>query len=245
MLRGGIGNYYGRTPSIMTGTAFTQNGIQVQTYTLTANFPTYPGILSAPPTLNRTPDIYVFAKDYVQPLTYQWSLNLERQLGRDYAVTLGYLGVRGEHLSRTRDINFLPVGATAGQLRRRHAGHVPPPPGRANPAFGRISLFDSGADSIYHGGFVQLSKRFSQNFQVQTSYTFSKVIDSRPTSPRWWWEPTTARTRRTRWLRTWSAAAAMPISAIASCSPASGTSTTASRCRTRSRASCCAATSSR
>ena len=46
VLRGGFGNYYGRTPSILTGTAFTQNGIQVQTYTLTANLPAYPNILS-------------------------------------------------------------------------------------------------------------------------------------------------------------------------------------------------------
>jgi outer membrane receptor protein involved in Fe transport len=180
VLRGGVGNYVARTPSIMTGTAFTQNGIQVQTYTLTANIPSYPGVLTAPPTLNRTPDIFVFAKDYVQPLTWQWSLNLERQFGRDYVVTLGYLGVRGQHLSRTRDINFLPAVAQQGTFAdgtpvtyMRHLG-------RANPAFGRISLFDSGADSIYHGGFVQLTKRFSQNFQVQTSYTFSKVLDTRP-----------------------------------------------------------------
>ena len=180
VLRGGVGNYYGRTPSILAGTAFTQNGIQVQTYTLTANLPSYPGVLAAPPALNRTPDIYVFAKDYVQPLTWQWSLNLERQLGRDYTVTLGYLGVRGEHLSRTRDINFLPAvpqqGTFADGTPVTYLRHL----GRQNAAFGRISLFDSGADSIYHGGFIQLSKRFSQSFQVQTSYTFSKVIDSRP-----------------------------------------------------------------
>uniref|UniRef100_Q01ZI5 TonB-dependent transporter Oar-like beta-barrel domain-containing protein n=1 Tax=Solibacter usitatus (strain Ellin6076) TaxID=234267 RepID=Q01ZI5_SOLUE len=180
VVRGGVGNYYARTPSIMTGTAFTQNGIQVQTYTLTANLPSYPNVLSAPPPLNRTPDIYVFAKDYVQPLTWQWSLNLEHQLGRDYAVTLGYLGVRGEHLSRTRDINFLPAVPQQGTFADGTPVVYLRHPGRANPAFGRISLFDSGADSIYHGGFVQLSKRFSHNFQVQTSYTFSKVIDSRP-----------------------------------------------------------------
>ncbi|HEV3202206.1 MAG TPA: carboxypeptidase regulatory-like domain-containing protein, partial [Bryobacteraceae bacterium] len=180
VLRGGAGNYYARTPTIMTGTAFTQNGIQVQTYTLTANLPSYPNVLSAPPALNRTPDIYVFAKDYVQPLTWQWSLNLERQLGRDYAVTLGYLGVRGEHLSRTRDINFLPEVPLQGSFADGTPVTYLRHPGRANPAFGRISLFDSGADSVYHGGFVQLSKRFSQNFQVQTSYTFSKVVDSRP-----------------------------------------------------------------
>ncbi len=180
MIRGGWGMYYGRTPSIMTGTAMSQNGIQVQTYTLTANFPTYLNILTAPPTLNRTPDIYVFAKDYVQPLTHQWSFNVEQALGNDYALTIGYLGVRGEHLSRTRDINRFPgepttltysTGGTATILRYN---------GRPNTSFGRISLFDSGADSIYHGGFVQLSKRFSKNFQVQTSYTYSKVIDSKP-----------------------------------------------------------------
>jgi outer membrane receptor protein involved in Fe transport len=180
VVRGGFGTFYGRTPSILTGTAFTQNGIQVQTYTLTSNLPTYPNILPAPPPLNRTPDIYVFAKDYVQPLSHQWSLNLERQFARDYRVTLGYLGVRGEHLSRTRDINWLPEIAFQGTYADgtpvtyfRHTG-------RLNPAFGRISLFDSGADSIYHGGFIQIGKRFSQGFQIEASYTFSKVIDDRP-----------------------------------------------------------------
>lgn len=180
VLRGGGGNYYARTPSILAGTAFTQNGIQVQTYTLTTGLPTYPNILAAPPTLNRTPDIYVFAPDYVQPMTWQWSLNLEHQLGHNYALTVGYLGVRGEHLSRTRDINLLPAvpqqGTYADGTPVTFLRHL----GRVNPAFGRISVFDSGADSIYHGGFIQLSKRLSQNFQVQTSYTFSKVLDSKP-----------------------------------------------------------------
>ena len=97
--RGGYGIYYGRTPSILTGTASNQNGIQVQTYTLnaaTGGIPTYPNVLSAPPALNRTPDIFVFAPNYVQSLTHQWSFNLEFQLARDYGVTLGYVGVRGE-----------------------------------------------------------------------------------------------------------------------------------------------------
>ena len=53
-------------------------------------------------------------------------------------------------------------------------------PARPNPAFGRISLFESGADSRYNGGFVQITKRFSQNFQVLASYTFAKTIDDAP-----------------------------------------------------------------
>jgi outer membrane receptor protein involved in Fe transport len=180
VLRAGYGIYYGRTPTILTGTAFTQNGIQVQTYTLFNNFPTYPNILSAPPALNRSPDIYVFAHNYVQPLTHQWSLNIERQLGKDYAVTIGYLGVRGEHLTRTRDINLLPEVPLQGSFSDGTPVTYYRHPGRLDPNFGRISLFDSGADSIYHGGFIQLTKRFSQSFLAQTSYTYAKVIDDAP-----------------------------------------------------------------
>jgi outer membrane receptor protein involved in Fe transport len=183
LIRGGYGIYYGRTPSILTGTAFSQNGIQVQTYTLNAStggIPAYPAILSGPPTLSRRPDIFVFAPDYVQPLTHQWSFNLEKQLGKDYGLTVGYLGVRGMHLTRTRDINLLPDVATAGAFADGTPVTFLRSPGRVNPNFGRISVFDSGADSIYHGGFVQLSKRYANNFLVQTSYTFAKVIDDAP-----------------------------------------------------------------
>ena len=180
--RGGYGIFYGRTLSILTGTAMSQNGIQVQTYTLSSNFPTYPNILSAPPTgAARTIDIYAFAPNYVQPLTHQWSLNLERQLGNDYAVTLGYLGVRGEHLTRTRDINLFPAVPVAATYSNGTPVTIfQHPTARPNPNFRRISEFDSGGDSIYHGGFIQLTKRFSQNFQAQSSYTFSKVIDDNP-----------------------------------------------------------------
>ena len=82
VIRGGFGTYYARTASILIGTLHSQNGIQVQTYSLSASnpvqaaiIPTYPNILSGPPTVGRTPDIYVSAPDYVQPMTNQWSLN--------------------------------------------------------------------------------------------------------------------------------------------------------------------------
>jgi hypothetical protein len=180
VIRGGYGIYYGRTPTILTGTAFTQNGIQVQTFTLTSNFPTYPNVFTTPPPASRIPDIYVFAKDYVQPLTHQFSFNLERQLGASYVLTAGYLGVRGEHLTRTRDINLYPEVPVQGSFADGTPVTFLRHPGRVNPAFGRISVFDSGADSIYHGGFLQVQKRFSQNLQAAASYTFSKVIDDDP-----------------------------------------------------------------
>jgi outer membrane receptor protein involved in Fe transport len=188
VLRGGYGTFYGRTPSILTGTAHSQNGIQVQTYTLRANvaaqaplLPVYPNVLSGPPTLARTPDIYVVAPDYVQPLSHQWNLNIERQLSNDFSVTFGYLGVRGIHLTRTRDINLFPSQNVAGVLAGGGTiNYMAHPTARPNTAFGRISLFESGASSAYHGGFIQAQKRYARNFQLQSSYTWSKVIDTVP-----------------------------------------------------------------
>ncbi|MEJ7606614.1 MAG: hypothetical protein WKF37_10155 [Bryobacteraceae bacterium] len=184
--RGGYGTFYARTPAIMTGTAHSQNGIQVRTYELQTNLPTYPNILSAPPTgVNIRPNIYVFAPDYVQPLTHQWSFNIETETLANTAVTVGYLGVRGSHLSRTRDINLFPADRVSGTIAGggpvefyRHPGAAGP--ARPNANFGRISVFDSGGDSTYHGGFLQVVKRYSQNVQFLASYTFSKVIDTVP-----------------------------------------------------------------
>src|SRR5207245_4599185 len=88
-------------------------------------------------------------------------------------------GVRGQHLTRTRDINWLPEAPLTGTLNGSPVTYYRHP-GRLDTNFGRISIFESGADSTYHGGFIQLTKRFSRNFQAQTSYTFSKVVDDAP-----------------------------------------------------------------
>jgi len=115
-------------------------------------------------------------------------------MGRNSSVTIGYLGVNGTHLTRTRDMNLFPSQPTQGYICPTFAGctaeqGVPvtfyrhpgtTSPARPNPAFGRISLFDSGGNSIYHGGFVQFQRRFSNRFQAQASYTLSKVIDTTP-----------------------------------------------------------------
>src|SRR5262249_13764893 len=101
------------------------------------------------------------------------------------SLTLGYLGVHGEHLTRTRDINLFPsvpaVGALASGGAVTYLTHPGAgAPARPNAAFGRIAMFDNGGDSVYNGGFIQLTKRFAENFQLLASYTFSKVLDTVP-----------------------------------------------------------------
>jgi outer membrane receptor protein involved in Fe transport len=184
VLRGGAGMFYGRIPAILLGTVHSQNGLQVQSFTFNApNIPvTYPNILTAVPTgAARVVNIFATEPNLKNPQTNQWNVNLETRLLKDMSLTVGYLGVRGQNLTRSRDINLFPyqiqTGVIAGggtiQFERR-------PPNRPNPAFGRITLVESGGDSWYNGVFFQVTKRFGQDFQVLASYTYSRVEDTAP-----------------------------------------------------------------
>ena len=45
------------------------------------------------------------------PLVFQGSLGVEYEVHRNTTVAVSYLNVRGEHLSRTRDVNLFPAEA--------------------------------------------------------------------------------------------------------------------------------------
>lgn len=200
VVRAGYGVFYGRTPSIMVGTAHSNNGINVQTLNFSgAAIPQYPNNLCGPPDpsgaspscaaptagSSRAPIIFVFDPNYVQPIVHQWSLGTEYELVKNLSVTVSYLGVRGYHLQRTRDINLNPatvtstiaVGNSATNL-VSFQSYVRPP--RPIPAFDRIAQFESTANSIYHGLIILVNKRFSNNFQLLASYTYGKAIDDNP-----------------------------------------------------------------
>jgi len=54
---------------------------------------------------------------------------------------------------------------------------------RPNPQFADIFYFDSGGSSIYHGGIVQVHRRFQQGLTMNFSYTLSKSIDDMSVDP--------------------------------------------------------------
>ena len=184
VFRAGYGLFYGRTPSIMVGTAHSNNGVNVISVRVSGNnAPKYPGTLSAPPTgvAGIKPSIFVFDKDYQNPMVHQASAGVEYALGTDLSVGASYLFVAGRDLQRSRDFNVgtpVPVGVPV-----QGGGSVTVmrfPDVRPFASFDRIIRFESTARSNYNGVTIEVKKRFRQSLQASFAYTLGKVRDTKP-----------------------------------------------------------------
>jgi outer membrane receptor protein involved in Fe transport len=192
VFRGGFGLFYARTPTIVLGTAHSQNGINVTGVNLTpAQLTTlglsYPNILSAPPTaFAANPNLYFFAPDYVQPYVEQGRFGFEREVAQNLSLSATYLFYRGVHLTRTRDINlFAPVATTfataSGETFTFLRFPTARPISRASGAsYNRINIFESASRSLYNGLAIQATERLTRGFQFIAAYTLSKAKDDRP-----------------------------------------------------------------
>jgi hypothetical protein len=91
----------------------------------------------------------------------------------DTVLTVGYAGARGIHLLRSGDVNLaVPQRLADGTL------FFPPNAPRQNPAFSTIELKSSDGDSWYNAMVFEVRKRFSHGLDFQSSYTFSRNIDT-------------------------------------------------------------------
>ncbi len=193
VVRGGYGIFYARTPAILTGTAHSQNGIQVVAIdinctTSPALCPAYPNVFTAPPTgATLAPvNLFLFGNKYRQPYTQQARLQFEREIFANTTFSVQYTLFKGGDLTRTRNANLsAPVATTVpiyngttptGETFTFQRFSNP----RPIPTYQRISLFESSAKSLYNGLSFELNRRFANHFQFTTSYTFSKAKDNKP-----------------------------------------------------------------
>jgi outer membrane receptor protein involved in Fe transport len=183
VVRGGYGVFYGRTPSIMIGTAHSNNGINVQTITFTGSLiPTYPNIYPSLPTgaALPKPTIFVFDQGFENPRVEQSSLSAERELWNDFALGVTYQHVHGTDLPRSRDINVstpTTVNATIS------TGGVLPltryASARPLTNFNRVIAFESSARSQYDGLTLDFQKRFANNWQARLAWTHAVAKDNK------------------------------------------------------------------
>jgi Carboxypeptidase regulatory-like domain len=131
--------------------------------------------------------------NYRNPQSQQASLGIERQIGNSLSISANYIYVHTTHLPWAVDLNLLPgapvvTGAGANGL---PTNGLPFQDWGAPQCFITPSLcfadptrtilqnnqYSSIANAIYHGGILELRKRFSDRFTLMANYTYSKAID--------------------------------------------------------------------
>ncbi|MGH9659159.1 MAG: TonB-dependent receptor domain-containing protein, partial [Bryobacteraceae bacterium] len=118
--------------------------------------------------------------DYQNPYAQQASLGIEREIAPGVAVSIGYVFVRGAKLTTSRDDNLLPAPVNPAKGIRDWGAHAANPTGVAffkNPLLFQDNVYESTANSFFHGLLIEGSKRFGRGFSLHGNYTFSKSID--------------------------------------------------------------------
>ncbi|OLD61992.1 MAG: hypothetical protein AUI53_03320 [Acidobacteria bacterium 13_1_40CM_2_60_7] len=114
--------------------------------------------------------------------SYQWNFTVERELFRDTKLELGYIGNHGNHLPTNWDLNLVPPQSRAEWAQLSSTPNANS--GRRDslrqyaPLAGTNQLFyqTNGGASSYHAFQAYLTKRFSHNFSLGSSYSYSKLL---------------------------------------------------------------------
>ncbi len=121
--------------------------------------------------------------DYQNAYSQQAEFGIERELGRNFSVSLSYIHSRTLKVTRARDKNmlpapFVPAGPAGIPIRQWGGTACPPNPTCfVNPALLQDNVYESSGKAFYDGGIIEVKKRFGQHFSLFGNYTFSKAID--------------------------------------------------------------------
>ncbi|HSC45817.1 MAG TPA: hypothetical protein VLC94_08300, partial [Candidatus Acidoferrum sp.] len=125
---------------------------------------------------------------YVQ----QWNGSVQKSLGANTSVEVGYLGSRGFHLQRAHLINnTLPGPGPLGPRRPfKTLTFVPDttlPPGSTDAVIqsqtfpvSTINLLENSAQSWYDAGYVNIRRRYFHGLSFLANYTFAKNLTNAP-----------------------------------------------------------------
>ena len=159
-------------------------------YTNTLNFGTpVLGIGTLPATT-----VSFTAFDPHAPAQYiqQWNAQVEKTLGSNTALEVGYLGARGFHLQRSHLINNAPPGpGPLGPRRPFHTLSFVPntvlTPSSTDAVIqsqtfpvSTINLLEDTAQSWYDAGYVNVRRKYSHGLSFLANYTFAKNLTNAP-----------------------------------------------------------------
>ena len=176
VVRAGFGVFYDTLNLRLLSQVIRQNGSNVLSYTIAptvAGAPLFPALLVSPAGTLTKPTVTTFSPDFKQMRMVQANMQVEQALGSDFSVTAGVQYYGGRHIPVLLDVN---LGAPVNVL--ADGRPVFSSSNRPNPNFNQILQLSSAANSLYYGGFLALTKRFSHSFQFAASYTLGWAFNT-------------------------------------------------------------------
>ena len=128
----------------------------------------------------RTQSIIAVDADFDSQYALMTNVQIERAIGQDFSVSLGYVNSIGRSMPVLIDTNIIPTGLTLGDGRPIYSTAVNAST-RVNPAFNHVdtlSVDRRGHLQRVHGACC--NKRMSHGVQLQASYTWAKGEDDAP-----------------------------------------------------------------
>jgi len=113
------------------------------------------------------------------PNVMNFSLSVQRNLGFDTIVDVGYVGSLGRNLLWQRNVNPIPFGANFRRENLDATTNRVLPPAFLRPVtgYGDINVREPGGSSNYHSLQASLNRRFAKGFTYGVAYTWSKALD--------------------------------------------------------------------
>jgi len=112
--------------------------------------------------------------DYKLPVSYQYSIGVQRSLTAKTVLSVSYVGNKSRHQNDYRNVN-LPAQSDLPNL----IGGAPyqTAPGLAFPGFTAVTLSENEANTHYNGLQIDLNSQLGRDLSLRAFYTLSRAVD--------------------------------------------------------------------
>ena len=181
VLRASVGLMYEPPLIDFYDNAILSNGDpRVKTVSVAGNGPNAPPF---PASLTNLPANFVLPRQSVTAIDPDFStqsawltnVQIERALRNDVSIAVGYVNSIGDNLPILLDTNLVTSGQALADGRPIYSTAA-----RVNAAFDRFNVFQSIGESTYNASTAMLTKRMTQGWQAQATYTFAHGEDNAP-----------------------------------------------------------------
>jgi hypothetical protein len=181
------GMFYEATPTNSYYNPLYANGLTNTGNLIATLGPTTVGAPNFPNTFNNvpvsslpTPTPFALTSKFKNEYTWNINTQVEQALGKNDALTIGYVMTNGRNLQFLRNSNVIPIPGGALADGRPTFSSTVSATTRYNPAFNSIRLIDIGANSSYHALITNFVHRMSGGLTLNASYTWSHAISDAP-----------------------------------------------------------------